>query len=558
MVPRGRRQLVLALLFLAGALPGLASASSGGNQTKVAKTADRECASTECALLPAILEAYGDRGVEVKLRGHRTGRRGRRQRSRLERRMLFVGSDPCPVARSLKRRRIFCYAVEAFHGLGGGGKGKAKDGVRQCKDLGRSAPGKRQRPHEVLHVAGLQERLPFGVNHFGVGYAAFVLEHLPLHRIPKALVEWKRVVSRGMALAIRSFEGEHAPVDDGGEGKAKGGKSLPPAIVKTQSWWEGVFEDAGLLIDKGRAEKFEKAVASMRATRNLTGSPWLDLKVGKVFFLKKKRAEFDTPRDFDADDIVESTSEFNARGTYREYGHGGKRSEFDAREVHRSSAVERVKAHRVNRRRARSVPSDARREAERANLESSNAGNTPFSHEYWSNFNSNVGGESHQAFHAQSKEASHLRPGQVPEAREDLARLEAEEQNLDRYLKLTETKVGEARKSARQGRRKRSRRRRKSKNKAFGKLKNELGQVVRERDAMATEVRHRDAEIANSESEVVTTYRERRASHLSRADFIRQEQARLMSRNKRSASQRHRRSLPLGLKEGSVTTAAQG
>ena len=82
--------------------------------------------------------------------------------------------------------------------------------------------------------------------------------------------------------------------------------------------------------------------------------------------------------------------------------------------------------------------------------------------------------------------------------------------------------------------------------------------MVRERDAMATEVRHRNAEIANSESEVVTTYRERRASHLSRADFIRQEQARLMSRNKRSASQRHRRSLPLGLKEGSVTTAAQG
>ena len=58
-----------------------------------------------------------------------------------------------------------------------------------------------------------------------------------------------------------------------------------------------------------------------------------------------------------------------------------------------------------------------------------------------------------------------------------------------------------------------------------------------------------EAEIANAESEKVREFRARKGDSLDRAEKLRQEQARIAEEGKKAASQRHRRSLPVGVKE---------
>ena len=506
------------------------------------------CNFTACDFLSAVLATYGDKSLQVRLRGHRVGKgkKGRRQRGRVERRMLFVGTHPCPIVKSLKRRRIFCYGVEAFHGL----RGKDVNDVIEpsCRNM---EPGS----HQLVSVAGINQRLPFGSNHFSVGYAAFVLEHLTLQAISKALLEWKRVVQRGLVVAIRAFEGETDSTKESNVGLAK---ALPPPIMKSQEWWEGIFEDAEFEVDGALMETFEmeleRTPLGAAVGLNQTTDEAAKRRSGKVFFLKKKRDEYDAPRDQSVQDIADSASEFDSRGTYRE-GVGRSRSEFDAREVHRTQAVGNVRTHLVNRKQIKSMSEAERKEAEDASLRGGSS-DSAFSHDYWSKFTSNQE-HSPEKFHDESREASHLKSNQVAEAREDLERLKAEEANVERYLKLGEKQLGEERKSLqkkgkkrRSGRSGRSGRRQRSKKKSFEKKKSQLKQVQMERESLASEAYHREAEIANSESAAVSSYRERHAAHMSRAQFIREEQMRLMSRNKGQLHLRHR--LPVGERQGVV------
>ena len=575
----------LSILFALFVCPPLAKAQTTPDHKENVIVAG--CNFTECTYLSAVLATYGDKNLQVKLRGRRKGKS-----NRSESRVLFVGSHPCPIVWSLRQRRIFGYGVEAFHGLRKKGVDEVEDSYcRRVRPgiLSSASPSRsRSRSRGNLHsnqlkvsVAGVQQRLPFGNGHFSIGYAAFVLEHLALQTITKALLEWRRVVQRGLVVAISVFEGEY---DLTVKSKVAAAKGLPPPIMKSQEWWEGIFKDAQFDMDHELNAKFQKKL--LKQVDRLPGDgddgnrlnqtqTQIHINTsGKVFFLKKRRNEFDSPTDFDVQEIVASTSEFDARGTYggkrkeaegkgkgklkegKKKGEGEMRSEFDVREVHRSRAVEKVEAHRSNRGKVKRMSQARRKEKERENLHPGQTRDSVFSHEYWSKLSSNSD-HSHEAFHKESQEAKHLKKDQVAGAREDLQRLRAEEKNLENYLKLGQKELEEKRKALpkrrsshkRGGRRgRRSNRKNKKGWKEYENRKSLVNQAKQESDSVATELFHREAEIANSDSDAVSNYRERHAQHLSRAEFIRQEQARLMSRSKRRVNPRHH--LPVGVKKG--------
>ena len=493
----------------------------------------------ECALLPRVLEALGgDSASEVRMRGHRDQEGGHRKKGRTEKRVLFVGTEPCPVLRSLRKRKIMCFAVEAFHSASAeNGQGRGYCEPSDGRGL-RGSQFESRRPRDMIHIAGLEERLPFRFNHFNVGYAGFVLEHLPLNRIPKALVEWRRVVRKTLAVAIRALEGESADVPN------SGGKVLPPPVLKTKEWWVGQLEQAGFVLDKEAARRFERSAAGLSGPNSTTTSSSLPhhlrLDRGAVFFVRKSRGQRL------AGAMRVGSRGGGARTLNSTTGYDDTMINFDSRMVSRTEGAARVDETMEARRRRRRARLRARREG---GDHGGSEGGAEYTSERWASLSATP---HRQESFERAAAARGVPSGEEAKAsREDLQRTEARARDAGRVARLGEKEVGRAKGAARSRRRRGRRRGRRAtrQDRRYDRARAEQRLREGERDALEGEAARMEAEIANAESEKVREFRARKGDSLDRAEKLRQEQARIAEEGKKAASQRHRRSLPVGVKE---------
>ena len=468
------------------------------------------CETTECALLPLVVAAAGR--TQLKVNVHKRAKKGNAGKTVKEMRMLYIGTHPCPVTYRIRKLKIKGFGVDAFPRL------KDPNALASLEDYCRAM----SRKTNYLSFSGINQRVSFRRHYFAFGWAAFVLEFMPHQLISRALNEWKRTVRQGLAVSIRSFDGEKDTTRASAFTKSKG---LPPPLSKSASWWEGVFREAGFAPDEDMQRAFD---AALNATAG-----GAEGHSGRTFFLTKIRRK---------DYGVKARSSMRARGAVNSeltavYDSSGMYDPKDrgASEAAQQALLKTASAHGKRAKRAARAPPKTRRRREREGFDAGSPG-AAFSPDHWSRHAAKDSSRQDVNDYFVSEGGSRP-PQDVAEAKEDMERLAWERANYKELLAAEGPRSRHRKRAMRRSRSEKLRQRHKRRGATYDKVKHE-------RDAITNEMHRRKGELANAESDAVGSFRTRHAARSGRDERRRDEQRRRVDASRPQFNRA--RNVPLG------------